>query len=626
MTRHEAGFSAREKAWPQDIAFLADQGLEPAEIDRIARVSRAQAMPAAQVAISDGALSEDAYYSKLAAYLGMPLLDNDALLPALSREHLRIPETTGSGIAVLVAKTAEGRSFAMAPAGGMIGTLMAATPAMRQRIALTTPSALQTCIRTLCSTQIAHQAAHALSEKDAMLCACGKPTLWQLLASVLLMVLLFFFGILEPLATAVVAGLVLGPMFLVLATVRMAAVFEPDATFAGQKMVLPTDAQLPIYTVLVPLLREVAILPQLVGALAALDYPASKLDIKFLVEANDHDLQAALNTMQLPPFISVLTVPPGEPRTKPRALNAGLLEARGTLLTIYDAEDVPDPQQLRCAAGILMRAPAHLACIQARLVIDNARDSLIARAFALEYAGLFDVINPGLVRSGLPFLLGGTSNHFRTDILRQVGGWDAWNVTEDADLAIRLVREGYTIGDCPSTTWEEAPANLGSWMRQRRRWMKGFMQSAATHSRQPLRAAREMGVLPCTTLISLGPGTVLSAMLYPLFWIMTFLAIRQGDVLAPQGMGQIAASSLALTLFAAGLLAMFGPPVLGAVRRKAWGLLWAVPFIPVYALLISIAAWWALLDWMVSPYHWHKTEHGFARHSQRKGMTTRSEP
>jgi cellulose synthase/poly-beta-1,6-N-acetylglucosamine synthase-like glycosyltransferase len=289
------------------------------------------------------------------------------------------------------------------------------------------------------------------------------------------------------------------------------------------------------------------------------------------------------------------------------------MEARGELLTIFDAEDIPERDELRRAASMLKAAPARTACLQARLAIDNTRDSLLARLFALEYAGLFDVINPGLTRSGLPFLLGGTSNHFRTQALRDIGGWDAWNVTEDADLAIRLVRAGWRMGDCAATTWEEAPVSLGPWMRQRRRWMKGFVQCAITHGRQPLRALSETGLINGVALVALSLGTVASALFYPPFLILAGYALATGGwSLAASGIDAMLLS-LSLTLFIAGHVAIFAPPLIGGLRRRNHAALVALPLMPAYLVLISIAAWWALIDLTRAPFHWHKTEHGLGR-------------
>ncbi|MGL4728584.1 MAG: glycosyltransferase family 2 protein, partial [Bosea sp. (in: a-proteobacteria)] len=379
---------------------------------------------------------------------------------------------------------------------------------------------------------------------------------------------------------------------------------------AARRVRLLDDAQLPMFSVLAPLYREVAVLDQLISAISAMEYPKSKLDVKLLVEHDDAGMLEALAERELPPFVEIVIVPPGEPRTKPRALNAGLMEARGEFVTIFDAEDIPEPGQLRLAASLLAAAPRDTACLQARLAIDNDRQNLLTRFFALEYAGLFDVINPGLTRSRLPFLIGGTSNHFRIEALRAVGGWDAWNVTEDADLAIRLVRAGYRIGDCPATTWEEAPVSLGSWLRQRRRWMKGFLQCVITHTREPIRTLRETGLINGLALLALSFGTVASALLYPPFLIIMGMKFTGGEWLAATGAIEAAALALSVTLFMAGHIALFAPPLFGALRRKAYGLLWVLPLMPLYLMLMSVAAWWALLDLTLKPFHWHKTEHG----------------
>ena len=206
------------------------------------------------------------------------------------------------------------------------------------------------------------------------------------------------------------------------------------------------------------------------------DYPRGKLDIKLVIEHDDRATRLAIVALDLPAIYEIVVAPIGWPRTKPRALNIALPLVRGELLVIFDAEDAPAPGQLREAAERFLRAPRELACLQARLAIDNIEDSWLTRLFAIEYAVLFDVLNPGLAGLGLPLPLGGSSNHFRTEVLREVCGWDAWNVTEDADLGLRLARFGYGVGILPSSTQEEAPAFIDAWLRQRRRWSKGWMR------------------------------------------------------------------------------------------------------------------------------------------------------
>jgi glycosyltransferase XagB len=256
--------------------------------------------------------------------------------------------------------------------------------------------------------------------------------------------------------------------------------------------------------------------------------------------------------------------------------------------------------------------PPEVACLQGHLVIDNADDGILARLFALEYAGLFDVLNVGLTRIGLPVLLGGTRNHFRTEALRRSGGWDAWNVTEDADLAFRLVRDGYRIGDLPSSTLEEAPWTPVGWFRQRVRWMKGFAQTLVTHTRQPMAFLKGAGLGPGMTLYALCAGTLVSALGYPLF-LATSLAsfIRHG---MPQADSPVllVMVTLWLTLFMSGIVAMLAPLVLGARRRNLGDLLVWLPLMPLYYLLVSAAAWAALVEYVRAPSRWNKTVHGLA--------------
>ncbi len=271
-----------------------------------------------------------------------------------------------------------------------------------------------------------------------------------------------------------------------------AAAASCDATSAVSAPVL-RDHELPVVTVIVALYREAQVAPALAASLQRLDYPVSKLDIIMVVEADDHETRRALEALGLPAYFRIVIAPEGQPRTKPRALNIGLALARGSLTCVFDAEDIPEPRQLREAAARFAVLPSAIACLQGRLAIDNFGDGWLARCFALEYAALFDVVNPSLASLGAPIPLGGTSNHFRTDILRKVGGWDAWNVTEDLDLGLRLARFGYSAGVLEASTFEEAPVSLRGWMNQRRRWFKGWFQTLFVHAREPRAFIAGMG-------------------------------------------------------------------------------------------------------------------------------------
>jgi cellulose synthase/poly-beta-1,6-N-acetylglucosamine synthase-like glycosyltransferase len=255
---------------------------------------------------------------------------------------------------------------------------------------------------------------------------------------------------------------------------------------------LLADGELPVYTVLIPLRDEAHMVPMLRRAMSAIDYPPEKLDIKFVVEERSPRTIAAVKDVISDPRFRLVVVPEGPPRTKPKAVNYALPLARGAHLVIYDAEDVPQPGQLRLAAS-LFAADASLACLQAELVPDNADENALTALFAGEYAGLFGRLLPTLARLGLPIPLGGTSNHFRTDILRDLGGWDSYNVTEDADLGVRLRRRGLRAEPFASRTYEEAPTGLIAWMHQRTRWMKGWMQTYVVHSRDGVALKRDLG-------------------------------------------------------------------------------------------------------------------------------------
>jgi glycosyltransferase XagB len=238
-----------------------------------------------------------------------------------------------------------------------------------------------------------------------------------------------------------------------------------------------TDAPLPLYTVLVPLFREASVVAELLASLRALDYPPDRLEIMLIVERADAETQTALGRANLDAHMRVLVVPDGEPRTKPRAIQYALQWAHGDYVVVYDAEDAPEPDQLRRALAAIAAGGGRIGCLQAQLNIYNSDVTWFTRQFTVEYTALFDCILPALERLQLPVPLGGTSNHFPRAVLESVGGWDPYNVTEDADLGIRLARNGWHVGVLSSTTWEEAPPTFRIWKGQRTRWLKGWMQT-----------------------------------------------------------------------------------------------------------------------------------------------------
>lgn len=370
------------------------------------------------------------------------------------------------------------------------------------------------------------------------------------------------------------------------------------------------DADLPVYTVLVPLFREHRMLPQLVRSLAALDYPPEKLDIKLILESVDDATIAAARALALPPHFQCVIVPDADPRTKPKALNYALQCARGEFAVIYDAEDRPEPGQLREALAAFRAGPANLACVQARLNFYNAHETWLTRQFAIEYAALFDGLLPALQRLGLPIPLGGTSNHFRMAALRWLGAWDAFNVTEDADLGMRLYRRGYVCRMLRSVTLEEATCRLGPWLRQRTRWMKGFMQTWSVHMRRPLRLWRELGTSRFLGFQVVVLGQIFSALAYPLFYLFVAVVTAADTLLLlPSTVLGLHLWLVALFNVALGYLANMALALL-ALRRRGLALAPHIVFMPVYWLGVSLAAYRALIQLWRAPFYWEKTEHG----------------
>jgi cellulose synthase/poly-beta-1,6-N-acetylglucosamine synthase-like glycosyltransferase len=321
----------------------------------------------------------------------------------------------------------------------------------------------------------------------------------------------------------------------------------------------------------------------------------------------------------------VIPVPASGPRTKPKALNVALPFARGNYTVIYDAEDRPECDQLRRALRAFGAGGEELACVQARLCIDNTADGWLARLFTAEYAGQFDVFLPGIAALHLPLPLGGSSNHFRTESLRAVGGWDAYNVTEDADLGMRLARFGYRAGVISSTTYEEAPARLGPWLRQRTRWFKGWMQTWLVHMRQPGRLLRDLGLPGFLSFQLIVGGNVLAALVHPLFMGGLIYSVASG---APMWRGDSAVVAILAALYATtiviGYLTSAFLSWLGLMRRGLLGTAWVLLLTPLHWLMLSLAAWRALYQLIVKPYAWEKTEHGLAKNSRLADGMTRS--
>ena len=374
----------------------------------------------------------------------------------------------------------------------------------------------------------------------------------------------------------------------------------------------PIIARLPIVSVIVALYREGDIAGRLIKRLEKLDYPRELLDVVLAVEGDDTVTFKALARANLPTWMRVVTVPDGQLRTKPRALNVALDHCRGSIVGVYDAEDAPDPDQIRkVVTRFHMRGP-DVACLQGILDFYNPHTNWLSRCFTIEYATWFRLMLPGLQRLGVAIPLGGTTLFFRRDVLEKLGGWDAHNVTEDADLGIRLARHGYRTELIETTTGEEANCRSLPWVKQRSRWLKGYMVTYGVHMRDPALLWRQLGPRKFAGFQVLFLCTLSQALLVPVLW--SFWALPLGlhhpivDVLPSSliyGIFWLFLATEAVTIS----MGMF------ALRRTKHklSLLW-VPTLHVYYPLAALASYKALLELITKPFYWDKTSHGIFDH------------
>ncbi len=369
------------------------------------------------------------------------------------------------------------------------------------------------------------------------------------------------------------------------------------------------ERTLPVYTILVPLYREANVVLRLVSSLAQLDYPQSKLDVKLIVEEDDSETIEALAAARLPAHLKLVAVPDGLPKTKPKACNYGLIQAEGRYVVIYDAEDRPEPDQLKKAVIAFSKADERIVCIQCKLNYYNRNQNALTRWFTTEYSSWFDLFMPGLDAADSPIPLGGTSNHLIREKLIELGAWDPYNVTEDADLGIRLHKAGYKTAIIDSTTFEEANSDLYNWIRQRSRWVKGYIQTWLVHMRHPVSLWRRIGSRSFVSFQFVVAGTFVGFLLNPIYWALTtlWLASHAGVIrsLFPPLVYHSAAVGLLIGNFVFAYV-----NVVGSFRRGYYDLVkWSL-FSPIYWALMSVGAYKGLFQLLYRPHYWEKTVHG----------------
>jgi cellulose synthase/poly-beta-1,6-N-acetylglucosamine synthase-like glycosyltransferase len=380
------------------------------------------------------------------------------------------------------------------------------------------------------------------------------------------------------------------------------------------------ERQLPVYTILVPVYREKEVIKSLIKHIQDIDYPQYKLDVCILIEKDDVETIETVKSMNLPGNYRAMIVPHCEPKTKPKACNYGLIRAKGKYVVIYDAEDRPEPDQLKKVYLSYKKLPDEFVCVQAKLNYFNSGQNVLTKWFTQEYSMWFELLLVGIMQIKTPIPLGGTSNHFKVDFLRKVGAWDPFNVTEDADLGVRLFKNGYKTAVVDSRTWEEANSRLGNWIRQRSRWIKGYMQTWLVHMRHPAKLYKSLGFEGFIGYQAMVLGTPLLPIVNPFFWFMLIwwyatkaLWIRD---LFPGIFYYMAAFQFFFGNFmfiytnTVGMYWVIRDCALKKKQPFSYGLIKYALLTPIYWILMSIAAYKALFQLIKNPFYWEKTDHG----------------
>ncbi len=593
----------------------------PAVLKAAERRSAAIGTGADQVLIRWGAIDEESYLRRFAHHAGLAF----ETFADVKRSNCPLSDTALADAArhgIIPIKQNISRDFVYAPrsyAARRIAKLIARYPSVAEQTRITTSTRLNEFLEYHTEDVLGHQAADGLAEDLSDFSAAPIP-LWRspFMSFVRYVSMLTIFALPLTLAPSFVfqtAGVVLAFWFLLFTSLRLAGSFAPRKS--KPRLTRLSDDQLPVYTVVAALYREARSVAPLMHFIDALDYPREKLDVKLVIEPDDLKTRAAIVYLGKMPHVQIIIAPNVGPQTKPKALNCALQFARGTFMTVFDAEDRPEPGQLREALDAFRSNDHDVACAQASLCIDNTSDSWLARMFTAEYAGQFDVFLQGFSSFEMPLPLGGSSNHFRISVLRKVGGWDPYNVTEDADLGFRLARFKHRSIMFPSTTYEEAPSRFGAWLRQRSRWMKGWMQTWSVHMRSPIRLWRDAGARGFFTLNIIVGGNVLTALAHPALLADAILQATRPlfDYEAPSFL-ESQFASLYIATIGAGYLSTVVVGLIGLSRRGLLHEAWVLLLTPIYWIYLSIAAWRALFQLLREPHRWEKTEHGLARNSR----------
>ncbi len=618
---HADGYSpaqtrAQKTELPVDIAFLRQFGVANSVLIQATRQSRQLGQSAAEILICNGAISEPDYFRYMAQHLNLSFDDEEIApencLGELGNkinviERARLCLVRNNGPILLVYISPDGR---MLP---QLKRFLIKYPSLKNRIVVTTNSAIRQIYISRRSQLLSKMAIFTLRDYLPVFSAATTFTRLQIAKTMVVFVVVLIGLVFFPLASFFLLHIITSVFFMICVWIRtVAAIIArtsiPDRQWSRAAL---RGVSAPVYSVLVALYDEENQIEELVSSLSRLKWPHSKLEIKLICEGDDlATINAVKSSISGPPFELVI-IPPTLPRTKPKALNFALQLCRGEFVVLYDAEDRPHPQQLLEAFSRFRAMEPAIACLQAPLVVNNHHQSWLSSLFAIEYSALFSGLLPVLAVWRAPVPLGGTSNHFRRSALIKTGAWDPYNVTEDADLGMRLARFGYKTGVLKLPTFEEAPISFGPWIRQRTRWFKGWLQTWLVHTRRPIRLIEELGIINMVIFHTMITGMIVSALAHPFFIIslaysISVLLFMDVSVQAYyKALALVDVSNILLAYGAFAALAWRTLPISGlaGLRRKIIG-------IPIYWLLVSIAAWRALWHLFVRPFEWEKTPHG----------------
>jgi cellulose synthase/poly-beta-1,6-N-acetylglucosamine synthase-like glycosyltransferase len=485
--------------------------------------------------------------------------------------------------------------------------------AMHIELVVTSPRDIRAAIQHHCATGTTRTAVHSLRRRFRHLSASRTMTRKQIVSSVIALIVLssaLFFSSTEEIWYALI--ILCNAFYLSTLAFKLYLYLIWLELPRSKPAMLVEDEDLPIYSILVPMYREgETTIQNLLRAIDRLDYPKHLLDVKLICEADDNGTIAVIKQLHPPEYCELILVPPSSPRTKPKACNVALPSVRGEFVVIYDAEDAPEPAQLRKAVNRFRYAPHNVACLQSPLNYYNRDENMLTRLFAIEYSALFKLMLPALQHIGIPIPLGGTSNHLRTAVLRDIGGWDAFNVTEDADLGIRLAYFGYTTQMLQSITMEESPVTFSAWFKQRARWIKGYLQTWLVYTRDMRNLRERLGHVGYYGFHFFIGAPALTFLLAPIFWVI-FIISFLGVFATPLSPFLL---SICMVSFFGGIAShwLYARAVIRMEHWEGIGIRHAGLLFPFYWLLHAPASIKALKDLIFRPHHWEKTLHGVSK-------------